>query len=53
SESDKPPLPMDAIVRAKQHLIPLEATSFRDLLHIPAHHEHPFRANVNTNSGLT
>jgi len=22
-------------------------------LHIPAHHEHPFRANVNTNSGLT
>ena len=23
------------------------------LLHIPAHHEHPFRTNVNTNSGLT
>jgi negative regulator of replication initiation len=22
-------------------------------LHIPAHHEHPFRTNVNTNSGLT
>ena len=37
SESDKPPLPMDAIVRAKQHLIPLEATSFRDLYQL-----HPF-----------
>ncbi|WP_289008798.1 VPA1269 family protein [uncultured Marinobacter sp.] len=31
SESSKPPLPMDAILRAKQHLIPPEATSFRDL----------------------
>ena len=30
SESSKPPLPMDAILRAKQHLIPPEATSFRD-----------------------
>ncbi len=37
SESDKPPLPMDAIVRAKQHLIPLKATSFRDLYQL-----HPF-----------
>ena len=37
SESDKPPLPMEAIVRAKQHLIPLEATSFRDLYQL-----HPF-----------
>jgi len=23
------------------------------LVHIPAHHEHPFRTNVNTRSGLT
>jgi UDP-N-acetylglucosamine 2-epimerase (non-hydrolysing) len=25
----------------------------RLLVHIPAHHEHPFRKNVNTYSGLT
>jgi len=23
------------------------------VVHIPAHHEHPFRTNVNTSSGLT
>ena len=27
--------------------------SRRMKLHIPAHHEHPFRTNVNTRSGLT
>jgi len=31
SESNKPPLPMDAILRAKKHLIPQSAISFRDL----------------------
>ena len=31
SESNKPALPMDAILRAKSHLIPPEATSFSDL----------------------
>lgn len=30
------------------------ATFFvRVQVHIPAHHEHPFRTNVNTHSGLT
>lgn len=24
-----------------------------DMVHIPAHHEHPFRTNVNTDSGST
>jgi len=37
SESNKPPLPMDAILRAKKQLIPLEAISFRDLYQL-----HPF-----------
>ncbi|WP_328188334.1 gamma-mobile-trio integrase GmtZ [Marinobacter sp. OP 3.4] len=36
SESNKPPLPMEAILRAKQHLIPPEATSFRDLYRLHA-----------------
>ncbi|WP_230715362.1 VPA1269 family protein [Marinobacter shengliensis] len=31
SESNKPPLPMDSIVRARKHLIPSEIKSFRDL----------------------
>tara|TARA_R110002074_G_scaffold402320_2_gene606900 strand:- start:3469 stop:6414 length:2946 start_codon:yes stop_codon:yes gene_type:complete len=31
SESNKPPLPMESILRAKNHLIPPEARSFRDL----------------------
>lgn len=31
SESNKPALPMEAILRAKSHLIPEEAASFRDL----------------------
>ncbi|HAX11138.1 MAG TPA: hypothetical protein DCX68_13975 [Marinobacter hydrocarbonoclasticus] len=34
SESNKPPLPMDAIMRSKQHLIPPEAKSFRELYHL-------------------
>ncbi|SFE62128.1 Phage-integrase repeat unit [Marinobacter sp. DSM 26671] len=37
SESNKPPLPLDAILRAKGHLIPPDATSFRDLYSL-----HPF-----------
>ncbi|WP_086480468.1 gamma-mobile-trio integrase GmtZ [Oceanospirillum sanctuarii] len=37
SESNKPVLPMSAILRAKQHLIPPDATSFRDLYSL-----HPF-----------
>lgn len=42
-------LPPDVRVLLIQEMIAvLEAT-----LHIPAHHEHPFRTNVNTNSGLT
>ena len=37
SESDKPALPMDAIMRAKSHLIPANASSFRNLFQL-----HPF-----------
>lgn len=37
SESNKPALPMDAIMRAKSHLIPASAQSFRDLFQL-----HPF-----------
>ncbi|WP_370258780.1 gamma-mobile-trio integrase GmtZ [Marinobacter nauticus] len=37
SESNKPALPMNAILRAKQHLVPPEATSFRELYRL-----HPF-----------
>ncbi len=37
SESNKPVLPMSAILRAKQHLIPASASSFRDLYSL-----HPF-----------
>ena len=37
SESNKPPLPLDAILRTKGHLIPPESTSFRDLYPL-----HPF-----------
>jgi hypothetical protein len=37
SESNKPALPLDAILQAKEHLIPPETTSFRDLYSL-----HPF-----------
>ena len=31
----------------------MELMAIIEGLHIPAHHEHPFRTNVNTSSGLT
>ncbi|MFY3773002.1 gamma-mobile-trio integrase GmtZ [Marinobacter salsuginis] len=37
SESNKPPLPMESILRARHHLIPQEAKTFRDLYEL-----HPF-----------
>ncbi|MBQ0746748.1 MAG: integrase, partial [Marinobacter sp.] len=37
SESNKPPLPMESILRAKHHLIPGEAETFRDFYML-----HPF-----------
>ena len=32
---------------------PVPAIPTSVVVHIPAHHEHPFRTNVNTSSGLT
>ncbi len=41
------------LAKAQKECPPPDESLRQGKLHIPAHHEHPFRTNVNTRSGLT